>query len=257
MKKVKLIIAAVGILSLVSSSAVYADGFAPGEGLYAGAFVGTGTGIVQPKVTTTELAKTGATFEANEGGLALFGIQGGGWLGYGYKMGNFYVGWDMDYAGSGEEFELTSSAGIQLEGTEDSSNKITKLTAERKWRAGGAARIGYYINKDTLLSFKGGVHASDFDVDDSRSSNSIKATVTAGGYQLGVGLESRLAVLDPNLSVRLEATFDDYLTSPISGLGNSSDGGGAGRTVDTEITGSGTNARIGLQYSFFDINSLF
>jgi len=53
MKKVKLIIAAVAVLALVSSSAVYADGFAPGEGLYVGAFVGAGTGIVQPKVDAT------------------------------------------------------------------------------------------------------------------------------------------------------------------------------------------------------------
>ena len=50
MKKVKLIIAAVAMLSLASSSAVYADSFAPGEGLYIGAFGGGAMGIVQPKV---------------------------------------------------------------------------------------------------------------------------------------------------------------------------------------------------------------
>ena len=52
MRKVKLIIAAVAMLSLVSSSAAYADGFAAGEGLYVGAFFGMNTGIVQPKVAT-------------------------------------------------------------------------------------------------------------------------------------------------------------------------------------------------------------
>ena len=39
MKKVKLIITVAAMLGLVSSSTVYADGFAPGEGLYIGAFV--------------------------------------------------------------------------------------------------------------------------------------------------------------------------------------------------------------------------
>jgi hypothetical protein len=254
MKKIKLIIAAVAMLSLVSSSAVYADGFAPGEGFYVGAFAGMSTGIVQPKVTTTDTIKGGGTFEAAEGGLALLGAQGGGWFGYGYKMGDLYIGIDADYAGSGEEFELTSSIGIEVS---DSGNAgtVTTVKASRDWRVGGAARIGYYINADTLLTFKGGIHASDFDIDDGQSNSE---TVTAGGWQLGIGLESRLAIIDPNLSVRLEANYDDYLTAPVSGIGSSGNGQQAGGvTHDTEVTGSGTNARIGLQYSFFDVNSLF
>ena len=53
MKKIKLIIAAAALMGMVSSSAAYADGFAPAEGLYVGAFVGMATGIVQPKVSTS------------------------------------------------------------------------------------------------------------------------------------------------------------------------------------------------------------
>ena len=259
MKKIKFIIAAVAMLSLVSSSAVYADGFAPGEGLYVGAFAGMSTGIVQPKVTANESVKlnssggTSTTFEAAEGGLALFGAQGGGWLGYGYKMGDLYVGFDMDYAGSGEEFELTSSVGIEASDS-DGATLITSIKASRNWRGGGAARLGYYINTDTLLTFKGGIHASEFDIDDGQGNTE---SVKAGGWQMGVGLESRLTVIDPNLSVRLEATYDDYLTAPVSGIGSSGNGQGTNFSNDTEITGSGTNARIGLQYSFFDANTLF
>ena len=223
MKKIRLIIAAVAMLSLVSSSAVFADGFAPGEGLYAGAFVGTATGIVQPKVTTTDTQKIGGVFEATEGGLALFGIQGGGWFGYGYKMGDLYLGWDMDFAGSGEEFELTSSVAVEVDDNDAAGDSVTKVSAERNWRGAGAARVGYYVNADTLLSFKAGVHASEFDVADGKSNTE---TVKAGGWQFGVGLESRLAVIDPNLSVRLEATYDDYLTAPVSGIGNSGNGQG-------------------------------
>jgi hypothetical protein len=269
MKKIKLIVAAVAMMSLVSSSAVYADGFAPGEGLYVGAFGGMSTGIVQPKVETTDSVKlnsadgTSTTFEATEGGLALFGVQGGGWLGYGYKMGDLYIGFDMDYAGSGEEFELTSTAGVEVSDS-DGATLVTTVKASRNWRGGGAARVGYYINADTLFTVKGGIHASEFDIDDGQSNTE---SVNAGGWQFGVGLESRLSVIDPNLSIRLEATYDDYLTAPISGIGSS--GNGQGGTLQTgsagtdtvsnnsEITGSGTNARIGLQYSFFDANTLF
>jgi len=252
MKKVKLITAAVAMLCLVSSSAVYADGFAPGEGLYFGAFVGTGTGIVQPTVATPTTGtgtgqSEGGTFEVDEGGLALFGMQGGGWLGYGYKMGDLYLGWDMDFAGSGEEFELTSTISIE---TETDNDNITSVTAERQWRGGGAGRIGYYVNADTLLAFKGGIHASEFDINSGVSSGSAYA----GGYQLGFSVESRMAALDPNLSVRLEGVYDKYFTAPVSGIGADSTGGDH---ADSEITGSGTQARIGLQYSFFDVNSLF
>ena len=253
MKKIKLIIAAVAMLSLVSSSAVYADGFAPGEGLYVGAYVGTGTAIVQPKVSSIEGISGNLTAEATEGGAAMFGMQGGGWVGYGYKMGDLYLGWDMDYAGSGEEFELTSSVGIEASDS-DGATLITSIKASRNWRGGGAARLGYYINTDTLLTFKGGIHASEFDIDDGQGNTE---SVKAGGWQMGVGLESRLAVIDPNLSVRLEATYDDYLTAPVSGIGSSGNGQGTNFSNDTEITGSGTNARIGLQYSFFDANTLF
>jgi len=256
MKKVKLIIAAVGMMGLFSSSAVYADSYAPGEGLYVGAYVGTGTAIVQPKVSTYEAISGDLTAEATQGGAAMFGEQGGGWLGYGYKMGDLYVGWDMDFAGSGEEFELTSTQGVELAVSDDTGAQITKITAKRNWRGGGAARVGYYVNGDTLLSFKAGIHASEFEVDDSRTIRSIKDTVNAGGWQFGVGLESRLAVIDPGLSVRLEATYDDYLTAPVSGLGAAA-GHGGDDGHDSELTGSGTNARIGLQYSFFDVNSLF
>jgi len=256
MRGIKLLIAAVAMLSLVSSSAVYADGFAPGEGLYVGAYVGTGTAIVQPKVSSIEGISGNLTAEATEGGAAMFGMQGGGWVGYGYKMGDLYLGWDMDFAGSGEEFKLTSDTGIELAVSDDTAAQITAITAQRNWRGGGAARIGYYVNGDTLLTFKGGIHASEFEITDSRTLRSISDTVNAGGWQFGVGLESRLAVIDPGLSVRLEATYDEYLTAPVSGLGNAA-GHGGDMGHDSEVTGSGTNARIGLQYSFFDVNTLF
>ena len=257
MKKIKLIIAAIAMLSLVSSSAVYADGFAPGEGLYVGAFAGIGTGIVQPKVTTeggvTDLngKQIGGTFEATEGGLGLEGIEGGTWIGYGYKMGDLYAGLEGEAAWGDVEFKLTSSTGIELD---IGKTAVTEVTATKDWTSGAFGRLGYYINPNALLSFRAGILASKFDVAYTGESE----TFYAGGPSFGVSLESTLAAIDPNLNLRMDTVYTDYLTSPISGIGTN-----MGSPVtnlkghDSEITGSALSARIGLTYSFFDVNSLF
>ena len=257
MKKIKLVIAAIAMLSLVSSSAVYAEGYAPGEGLYVGAFAGIGTGIVQPKVTTeggvTDLngKQIGGTFEATEGGLGLEGIEGGTWIGYGYKMGDLYAGLEGEAAWGDVEFKLTSSTGIELD---IGKTAVTEVTATKDWTSGAFGRLGYYINPNALLSFRAGILASKFDVAYTGESE----TFYAGGPSFGVSLESTLAAIDPNLNLRMDTVYTDYLTSPISGIGTNT----ASSTTnlkghDSEITGSALSARIGLTYSFFDVNSLF
>jgi hypothetical protein len=262
MKKIKLIIAAVAMLSLVSSSAAYADGFAAGEGLYLGAFVGAATGIVQPKVTTTQATATsnavdqGGTFEATEGGLGLQGIEGGGLIGYGYKMGDFYAGLEGEIAGGDVEFKLTSSTGIKV--NSNSSETVTEVSAKKDWTGGMFGRVGYYINTDTLFSVRGGVLVSKFDVN-YKSTTDQNETFYGGGPSVGVSLESKLAAIDPNLNLRIGAVYTDYLTSPVSGIGSmvQSSGGSTEAGSDSEITGSALSARLGLTYSFFDVNSLF
>jgi len=270
MKKVKLIIAAVAMMGLVSSSAAYADGFAPGEGLYLGAFVGAGTGIVQPKVTTngstrSEIREGGAdghaggTFEATDGGLALAGIEGGGLLGYGYKMGDLYAGIEGEMAAGDVKFKLTSLSPITLSGSAKDGNHVTLSTVEatKEWTGGMFGRIGIYINSDTLLAFRGGVLVSKFEVK-TTGSTSYSENFYGGGPSFGGSLESRLSAIDPNLSVRIGAVYTDYLTASVFSLGTnngSMDTTGTGH--DSEVTGSSLSARVGLQYSFFDANSLF
>jgi len=260
MKKVKLIIASVALLGLVSSSAVYADGFAPGEGLYVGAFGGAGMGIVQPKVTTTTAtgstadgARKGGVFEATEGGLGLAGIEGGAYFGYGYKMGDVYVGFEGESAWGDVEFKLTSDTAITGVGTnKDGSTGITSVSAKKDWTSGAFGRIGYYVNPDTLLSFKGGILASKFEV---KFGDQATESYYAGGPSFGASLSSRLAAVDPNLSVRIGAVYTDFMTAPVTGIGDVLVSSGS--DVDSEITGSALSARVGVQYSFFDMNSLF
>ena len=270
MKKIKLIIAAVAMLSLVSSSAVYADGFAAGEGLYVGAFVGMNTGIVQPKVATDtgaeNLSHTDSTFEATEGGLALEGIEGGALVGYGYKMGDLYAGIEGEWAGGDTEFELTSTTAINISsrGSGEASGMVTSLQytipagtvvkAEKKWTGGLSGRLGYYVNPSTLFAVRGGVLVSKFDV---AYGTAFSESFYGGGPSVGISLESTVAAIDPNLNLRLGAVYTDYLTAPVSGIGTMVEAGEAGSVTNSEITGSGLSARIGLTYSFFDVNSLF
>lgn len=254
MKKIKLLITAVAMVGLVSSSIASADGFAPGEGLYLGGFGGVGTGVVQPKVVTTadDTSVAGGTFEATEGGLGLTGIEGGGWIGYGYKMGDVYAGLEGEYATGDVEFKLTSAAGIQVNPT--MTELITEVKATKDWTGGAFGRVGLYVNDDTLFSVRGGVLVSKFDV----SYTGYSESFYGGGPSVGASLTSRIAAIDPNLSIRIGAVYTNYLTAPVSGLGAANPARGNGSTgVNSEVTGSALSARAGLTYSFFDVNSLF
>ena len=268
MKKVKLIIAAVAMLGLTSSSAVYADGFAPAEGLYVGALVGGATGVVQPTVVTqgkdtadTGNSHAGGTFTAEEGGLALAGIEGGGFLGYGYKMGDLYAGLEGEMAAGDVEFELTSSVNVELSGLGQDCvapcKYFNKIQVTKDWTGGMFGRLGYYLNDDTLLAFRGGVLVSKFEVEITGSTNRAE-DYYGGGPSFGVSMESRLAAFDPNLSMRVGAVYTDYLTASVWGIdGDDPDFEGDRAGHNSEVTGSALSALIGLQYSFFDANSLF
>jgi len=271
MKKIKLIIVAVAMLSLVASSTAYAEGFAPGEGMYIGAFGGMATGIVQPKVETTTARlgtggvadHAGGTFEATEGGLGLAGAEYGGMMGYGYKMGDLYAGLEGEVAWGDVEFKLTSSIDINVAGgggTAGANNDIeytitagTVVSAKKEWTGGAFGRLGYYVNPNTLLSFRGGVLVSKFDV---KYGTAYSEQFYGGGPSVGVSVESAIVDIDPNLSLRLGAVYTDFMTAPVSGIGtliaSQEDNGGS----NSEVTGSGLSARMGIQYSFFDVNSI-
>jgi len=164
MKKVKLIIAAVAMLGLlsVSSTTAFADGFSPGEGLYIGAFGGVGTGLVQPKIatiggdnSTASGAKGQYSGEVTDGGIGLEGLEGGGWVGYGYKMGDLYAGLEGEIAAGDVTFKV-SGDNIEISdpntttGAVDDKD-ITAIEAKKEWTGGAFGRIGAYLNPDTLF----------------------------------------------------------------------------------------------------------
>jgi hypothetical protein len=228
-------------LSFVATPKANAD-TAPGEGFYTGAFVGYGSGIIQAKVTslaTAQGAGRRGTFESDRGGLGLSGIQGGGWFGWGMKTADdLYFGAEASFAGSDEKIKLTSSVGIQ----DNDGQAITSATAKRNWVGGGALRVGYYVNTQTLFSLTGGVAVSQFDVDIGTDTQQYYA----GGPQVGAQVETQLSKIDPNLSLRMEFVYTDYLTADINGM----DGVGQGSGNDSELTGSDSAGRIGVAYRF-------
>ena len=270
MKKIKLLIAAVAMVGLVSSSTASADGFAPGEGLYIGGFAASGMGIVQPKVTTAtnvgttllssgggcsgdcgDNANTGGTWQMNDGGFGLEGFEGGVWVGYGYKMGGLYAGIEGEYAPSDVKFKLSGDAAEMTD-----AKTISAVEAEKKNTGGMFGRLGVYVNDDTLLSLRGGILVSEFEVKTTGSTD-YSETYYGGGPAIGASLTSRLAAIDPHLSVRMGAVYTDYLTASVFSIGTSNGNLSADRGHDSEVTGSALSARIGLTYSFFDVNSLF
>jgi len=256
MKRLKLMVAAVATLGFAFSSVpAYADGLAPGEGMYIGAFGGHGAGHVSAKVAAVTqdagLTATTQTSELTDGGLGLSGVEGGGWVGYGYKMGDAYIGFEIDAAAGGGKFELTSDTALDNpEKAGAQAKTLTKATAEINWTAGVGGRLGYYLNEDTLFAVKGGMQAAEFDV----AFGSDSETYTSGGPRVSASLDSRISAIDPNLSLRVEYNFTNYMTSPISGIGTLDT---RGDKADSEVSGQHYSGRVGIAYSFFDASSLF
>ena len=174
-------------------------------------------------------------------------------MGYGYKMGDFYIGVEGGYAWGGAKFEATSSKAIEVGNNslaDDPDYTFSKVSAEAQYTANVGGRIGYYVNADSLLSFSGGFTASEFDA----VWGAFSETYYAGGPRISVAIESRITAIDPNLSFRVETHFTDYMTASVNAIGTQQ---GRDGMNDSEVSGQAYGSRIGLQYSFFDVNSLF
>ena len=103
-----------------------------------------------------------------------------------------------------------------------------------------------YVNMNVqgdMATLTGGVAVSQFDVDIGSQSQ----TFYAGGPQVGAQVETQLSKIDPNLSLRMEFVYTDYLTAEINGMDGVGDTGNAN---NSEITGSDSAGRVGIAYRF-------
>ena len=209
---------------------------APGEGAYLGAFFGHGGGHVNTKLTSR--VGNGGTLDMPEGGLGLEGIQWGGWAGYGLRLSQLYAGFEIEGGGSEEKWEFTSSRNIPISAT----SNLTSITAEKRWVAGGAFRLGYYINPNTLFALKGGFNVTEFNV----KWVGVSDTMIGGGPSVGASVEG--AVSD-NLSLRLEYVVTDYLSADTETFGGDTVTSGDGQ-ASVKISGMDYAGRLGLVYNF-------
>ena len=66
---------------------------------------------------------------------------------------------------------------------------------------------------------------------------------------MGAQVETQLSKIDPNLSLRMEFVYTDYLTADINGMnGVGRTGGSTGN--NSELTGSDSAGRVGVAYRF-------
>lgn len=158
---------------------------------------------------------------------------------------DLYFGVEISGAGSDEKIRLKSSIDII---DNNSATPLTSATAKRNWVAGGALRVGYYVNNETLFALSGGVAVSQFGVD----IGSTNDTFYAGGPQVGASITTTLSKLDPNLSLRMEFVYTDYLTAEINGINGLSTNAAssAGENNDSSLTGHDSAGRIGVTYRF-------
>ena len=72
----------------------------------------------------------------------------------------------------------------------------------------------------------------------------------AGGPQLGGSVETKLSKIDPNLSLRMELVYTNYLTANVFGAVGQGTRGASTGGASSELTGHDSAGRIGVQYSF-------
>jgi hypothetical protein len=161
-----------------------------------------------------------------------FGLEGmeyGGWLGYGYKMGDLYAGLEGEMVASDLKFKISADSAVELGcgavegGATKTCQTLLSIEAEKEWTGGLFGRLGYYINKDTLLAFKGGVLVSKFEVTTEGTNHNLTEEFYGGGPSFGADLSSSITAIDPYLSIRIGAVYTDYLTASVFGLSTNTD----------------------------------
>ena len=128
----------------------------------------------------------------------------------------------------------------------ESSNKIPNISfIETQIEQEIKEKIDSLKSKRICVALSGGVAVSQFDV----AIGSASETYYAGGPQIGASLETQLSKIDPNLGLRMEFAYTNYLTADINGIdGVGGSGGGTGN--NSELTGHDTAGRIGITYRF-------
>lgn len=176
----KLLLAASTALSLAAISGAAQAQSLGFDGFYAGIAAG---GVA----STIELDNTRPGFGRNSTDIGLKGVTGGAFLGYGFKMTNFYIGIEGEYDVSNAEHR-TSNFGLNID-------------VNREQALGGSARLGYYFGRDTMLYGKVGYSHAQFEIE----SLGFRERKWNGGLKVGAGMEHAIT---QNLFARIGYDVD-------------------------------------------------
>ncbi len=176
----KLILAASTALTLAALSGAAQAQSLGFDGFYAGIAAG---GVA----STIELDNTVPGFGRNSTDIGLKGVTGGAFLGYGFKMTNVYIGIEGEYDVSNAEHR-TTSFGFNVD-------------VNREQALGGAARLGYFFGRDTMLYGKVGYSYAQFEVE----SLGFRERKWNGGLKVGGGMEHAIT---PNVLARIGYDVD-------------------------------------------------
>ncbi len=204
----KLILASASLLALAAAP-VTANAQSP-----YGFYVGVAGGGVSASADTSALGVPG--FGSTD--LGMKGFTGGGYAGFGITSSGIYTGIEAqcDF-GNGEHNTVLPGFG--------------PLSIGRDHTFGGAGRIGYAFDKETMVFGKVGYAFSHYTAKDVFAGISEKKW--QGGLKVGVGVEREIAA---NFALRLDYDADfASLKLPVSGINSDI------------VTQTG---RVGLSYKF-------
>ena len=234
---------AAGLL-FVGTQTVQAGSSAVGDGGYVGVNGGFGTAIVSSSgsMNHTNVGAAVAGWDIADGGIGMDGASYGAFMGYGFRMGSFYAGAEVDGHWSDMKFD-PGTISVQEGGGGGSGSitrTVTSASAELEFTGGVAGRLGYYVNPSTLFSLNGGLVGSQFDV----SWGGTAEEYWDPGARYGVALESSLF---DGIAVRLDWSITDYYNAEVFGIGSVVEKPGS---VSVEIQPTMSVAHLGLVYTF-------
>jgi outer membrane immunogenic protein len=186
--------------------------------------------------------------DATVGGTALSdslnvnGIIGGGQIGYNWQTGNFVLGIETDFQGSGQKGDSTLAFSVTIPGgpltpvTEPYESKLTYFGTVR-------GRVGYAFDHWLVYATGGWVYGHEtLDATATIGGTSVSASYSTNrsGWTAGGGVEM---ALDRNWSVKAE-----YLYIDLGDWGITSSSGGLTSTSTVKFTDN--IFRVGVNYRF-------
>ncbi len=158
------------------------------DGFYAGAQGGYGTlgsenvgPRAAPSILTADRAGHGTT--------------GGGFVGYGARLANFYVGLEAEVEAADANWDIDR----------DTTRRV--YTVDKQWSIGASARAGLIVNDSALVYGRVGANRTRFDTRYIFAGATFDQSDSVTGLRVGGGIE--VAATD-HVFVRMDYTYTDY-----------------------------------------------